>query len=100
MGFSKQDLSSSSGILSLEKLECSCVILNKTLCAPPVCEYTRVNSTQRKYSENLHREITTANWGLATTNQPKSLLFLIILILFVMSIQYYSTNFQPIMSVV
>ena len=29
-----------------------------------------VNSTKRRYSENQYREITTANWGLATTNQP------------------------------
>ena len=29
-----------------------------------------VNSTQRKYREKLHRENTTANLGLATTNQP------------------------------
>ena len=70
MGSGKQDFSSTSGILSLEKLECYCVILNKTLSAPPICEYTCVNSSQRKYNENLHREITTANWGLATTNQP------------------------------
>ena len=34
------------------------------------CQRPEGNSTQRKYRENLHREITTANWGLATTNQP------------------------------
>ena len=33
-------------------------------------DYLCVNSTKRRYSENQYREITTANWGLATTNQP------------------------------
>ena len=28
-----------------------------------------VNSTKRRDSENQYQEITTANWGLATTNQ-------------------------------
>ena len=27
--------------------------------------------TLLRYSENQYREITTANWGLATTNQPR-----------------------------
>ena len=29
-----------------------------------------VISTQRRYYEKIYQEITTANWGLATTNQP------------------------------
>ena len=37
--------------------------------APPKLDYLCVNSTKRRYSENQYREITTANWGLATTNQ-------------------------------
>ena len=52
------------------KNECECGILNKTLSAPPIRKCMCVKPTQRKYRENLHREITTANWSLAATNQP------------------------------
>ena len=41
----------------------------RTLSAPLKLDYLCVNSTKRRTSENQYREITTANWGLATTNQ-------------------------------
>ena len=41
----------------------------RTLCTPPIIDYLFVYSTKRRYSENQYREITTANWGLETSNQ-------------------------------
>ena len=45
--------------------------LFRTLSAPPKLDYLCVNSTMRRNSENQYREITKANWGLATTNQSR-----------------------------
>ena len=45
------------------------VTLFRNLSAPPKLDYSCVNSTKRRRSENQYREITTANWGLASTNQ-------------------------------
>ena len=42
----------------------------RILSARPKLDYLCVNCTKRRYSENQYREISTAYWGLATTNQP------------------------------
>ena len=49
------------------------ILVVKTFSAPPKKVYKCVISTQRRYSEKNYQEITTANWGLATTNQPTKL---------------------------
>ena len=52
-----------------KKKHLSLATLFRTLSAPPKLDYLCINSTKRRYNENQYREITTANLGLATTNQ-------------------------------